>query len=89
MCSSKLRVTTLGGDVSVKFHLDSIGGSVILYKSVVIEFLKECGIPVDNNLIVRIHNDLHRTTVDINLIYEDPHDLAALEGRFNEDFPVR
>ena len=77
------------GDVSVKFHLDSIGCSVILFKSVVVDFLKECGIHVDNDVIVRIHNDNQRTTIDINLISEDTHDLAALEERFNADFPVQ
>lgn len=77
------------GDVSVKFHLDSIGGSVILYKSVLVDFLKECGILADNDLIVRIHNGRRRTTVDINLISEDHHDVISLEERFNTDFPVK
>jgi phenylacetate-coenzyme A ligase PaaK-like adenylate-forming protein len=78
------------GEVSVKFHLDSIGGSVILYKSVLVEFLKGCGIHADKDLIVRIRNDRHsRTVVDINLISEDPRDLTALEERFNNDFPVK
>ena len=77
------------GDISVKFHLDSIGGSVILYKSVVVEFLEECGVHADNDVIVRIHNDDNHTVVDINLISEDSRDLAALEQRFNKDFPVQ
>jgi phenylacetate-coenzyme A ligase PaaK-like adenylate-forming protein len=76
------------GEISVKFHLDSIGGSVILYKSVVVEFLKERDIHADNDLIVRIHNDDQRTVVDVNLISEDSYDVAALEQWFNEDFPV-
>jgi phenylacetate-coenzyme A ligase PaaK-like adenylate-forming protein len=77
------------GNMSVKFHLDSIGGSVILYKSVLVEFLKKCGIHADNDLIVHIRNNQRRTVVDINLISEDSRDLAALEERFNEDFPVK
>lgn len=78
------------GDISVKFHLDSIGGSVILYRSVVVEFLEECGTHVDNDLIVRIRNNDHqRTTVEINIISEDSHDLVALKQRLNEDFPVK
>ena len=77
------------GDISVKFHLDSIGGSVILFKSVVVEFLKECGIQAGNDVIVRIRNDYPRTTIDVNLVSEDTHDVAALEERFNRDFPVQ
>ena len=87
----KQTIELLGrGDVSVKFHLDSIGGSVILYKSVLVDFLKECGIHVDNDLIVRIHNDRRHTIVDVNLISEeDSHDLMALEERLNANFPVK
>lgn len=77
------------GDISVKFHLDSIGGSVILYKSTIADFLKECGIEADNELIVRIHNDLNHTIVDINLISEDFRDTESIEGLFNANFPVR
>lgn len=77
------------GDISVKFHLDSIGGSVILYKSVVVEFLEACGVHADNDVIVRIHNDNNHTVVDINLISENSRDLAVLEQQFNEDFPVQ
>lgn len=76
------------GDVSVKFHLDSVGGSVILNKSVVVGFLKECGIHTDLDVILRIRNELQRTVVDVNLISEDIPNLVALEERFNAEFPV-
>lgn len=76
------------GDVSVKFHLDSVGGSVILNKSVVVEFLKECGIHADLDVILRIRNEHQRTVVEVNLVSETTSDLAALEARFNAEFPV-
>lgn len=76
------------GEISIKFHLDSIGGSVILFKSVVVEFLERYGIREDNDIIVNIHNDNQHTVVDINFISEKSADLAKLEKRFNESFPV-
>lgn len=76
------------GELSVKFHLDAIGGSVILFQSVIVEYLNKCGVFVDNNLIVRIHNDDQRTVVDINIVSEKHHDLVDLEKRFNSDFPI-
>jgi hypothetical protein len=77
------------GDISVKFHLDSIGGSIILYKSVVLEFLAQCGIDANNDLIVRIRNKDNFTFIDINLISESYFKLVSLEKRFNKDFPVQ
>lgn len=76
------------GDMSVKFHLDSIGGSVVLNKSVVVEFLRSCGLAVDLDVIVRIRNHHNRTLVDVNHISEESCDLVALEERFNTEFPV-
>jgi phenylacetate-coenzyme A ligase PaaK-like adenylate-forming protein len=78
------------GDISVKFHLDSIGGSIILYKSVLVEFLRNLGVHAENDLIINIRNDDHRhTIIDVNLISEDSRDMDVLEKRFNEGFPVR
>lgn len=76
------------GELSVKFHLDVIGGSVILFQSVLVEYLSACGVAVDNNLIVYIHNNNQRTVVDINIVSDEYYDLVELEKRFNSDFPV-
>lgn len=76
------------GEISIKFHLDSIGGSVILFKSVVIEFLEANDIRVDNDVIVNIHNDNQHTVVDVNFISDKPADFVELENRFNKSFPV-
>lgn len=77
------------GDISVKFHLDTIGGSVILYKSIIVEFLEKCGVPTRNDLIVQIHNNDDHTVIDINLVSEESFDLEALKQRFNNEFPVK
>ena len=76
------------GELSVKFHLDTIGGSVILFQSVLVDYLNTCGVSVDNNLIVHIHNSDQRTVVDINIVSDKDYDLVDLEKRFNSDFPV-
>lgn len=76
------------GELSVKFHLDAIGGSIILFQSVLVEYLSTCGVSVDNNLIVYIHNDDQRTIVDINIVSDEDYDLVELEKRLNADFPV-
>lgn len=77
------------GDISVKFHLDTIGGSVILYKSILVEFLEKCGVPTSNDIIVQIHNNDNHTVIDINLVSEESFDLKALKQRFNNEFPVK
>lgn len=77
------------GDISVKFHLDTIGGSVILYKSIIVEFLEKYGVPTSNDLIVQIHNNDDHTVIDINLVSEEFFDLEALKQRFNNEFPVK
>jgi len=77
------------GDISVKFHLDTIGGSVILYKSIVVEFLEKCGIHTKNDLILQIHNNDDHTVIDVNLVSEESIDLEALKQRFNNEFPVK
>lgn len=88
--AGKQNIALLGrGDVSVKFHLDSVGGSVILNKSVVIDFLRECNIRADLDVIVRIRNQDERTVVDVNLISDDSLVLEALQHRLNTDFPVK
>lgn len=76
------------GELSVKFHQDAIGGSVILFQSVLVDYLNACGVSVDNNLIVHIHNNDQRTVVDINIVSDQDYDLVDLGKRFNSDFPV-
>jgi phenylacetate-coenzyme A ligase PaaK-like adenylate-forming protein len=77
------------GEISVKFHLDAVGGSVILQKSVVVDFLKGCDVHGDSDVIVNIRHHDGRTVVDVNIVSEDLLDLDALGSRFNRDFPVR
>ena len=79
------------GDISVKFHLDSVGGSVILQKSTVTEFLGACGVPSDLDMILNIHNHDGRTVVEVNLVADGDFkvDLKTLRDRLNSDFPVQ
>jgi len=77
------------GDVSVKFHLDAVGGSVILNKSVAFDFLRERGVRSDLDVIIQIRNDAaHHTVVVVNLVSEEFLDLEALEEQLNAEFPV-
>jgi phenylacetate-coenzyme A ligase PaaK-like adenylate-forming protein len=77
------------GDVSVKFHLDSVGGSVILNKSVTFEFLRARGVRSDLDVILQIRNDpADHTVVVVNLVFDGPLDPTALEEQLNADFPV-
>ena len=76
------------GEISVKFHLDSIGGSVILQKSVVTDFLRRCGVRENVDAILNIRNHNGRTVIDLNLVSDDNFDLDALQYELNTSFPV-
>lgn len=76
------------GEVSVKFHLDTVGGSVILYRSVVVGFLESQGVDPAIEVILRIRNKQGCTAVEVNVITESMAGLDELEDLFNSTFPV-
>lgn len=76
------------GDISIKFHLDAVGGSVILQKSVVLEFLQQCALPHGWDIIINIVNRNDRTILEMNVISDTPFDEDALTRKLNDEFPV-
>jgi phenylacetate-coenzyme A ligase PaaK-like adenylate-forming protein len=76
------------GEISVKFHPDSVGRSVILQKSVVTAFLRHCNLPDHIDTILNIRNSDNRTVIDVNIISDENVDEGRLSERFNDEFPV-
>ncbi len=76
------------GDISIKFHLDTVGGSVILQKSVVVDFLKQCDLPDGWDIIINIVNRNDRTTLEMNIISDIHFDEYGLTSKLNDEFPV-
>ncbi|MDD3181344.1 MAG: hypothetical protein PHD48_00840 [Alphaproteobacteria bacterium] len=76
------------GDISVKFHLDTVGGSVILQKSVVLDFLQECALPKGWDIIINIVNRNDRTILEMNIISDIIFDENVLTHKLNDEFPV-
>jgi phenylacetate-coenzyme A ligase PaaK-like adenylate-forming protein len=82
-------VEVLGrGEVSTKFHLDAVGGSVILQQSVVTDFLAACGLPAPLDVILEITHRGARTVLVLHVIQAPMVDVMDLERTLNAQFPV-